>query len=641
MSDPMERPEPREEPAPPSAAPAAGDGIEEPVDPEDFVAADDRIIGKAFRWSLVVIGAVAAVALVAVYLANRPQAAPPVQAIEAAAPEAVHHPVSAPAIPFADVTRQAGIRFVHDNGAYGEKLLPETMGSGVAFFDLDGDGDQDLLFVNSAPWAFAPPGSYRPGPAPIQALYENDGSGRFTDITRRAGLDLSFYGTGVAVGDYDGDGRPDLFLTAVGPNHLLHNVGGRFEEVTAKAGVAGREGEWSTGAAFFDYDNDGDLDLFVANYVRWSRQIDLELDFRLTGVGRAYGPPQNFEGTYPYLYRNDGDGTFTDVSAQAGIQVNNPAPPNAPMAKSLGLLPIDADGDGWMDLLVANDTVRKFFFHNKGDGTFEEQGEFFGLAYDRDGNATGAMGVDAAYVRNDHNLGILISNFANEMTSVYVAQDDPSFYVDEAIGMGIGAPSRLALSFGLFLFDADLDGRLDVLQANGHLEDEINKVDPSQHYRQPAQLFWNAGPDAERGFIQVPAKDTGDLGRPIVGRSTAYADVDGDGDLDVVITQAADSPVLLRNDQALGHHWLRVKLVAPPPNRDAIGAWVELTAGGVTQRREVMPTRSYLAQVELPITFGLADATRVDALTVTWPDGTKQDVPVEGVDRLQVVRREG
>jgi hypothetical protein len=374
--------------------------------------------------------------------------------------------------------------------------------------------------------------------------------------------------------------------------------------------------------------------------VLWSREIDYQVDFRLDGVGRAFGPPQNYQGTFPHLYRNEGDGTFTDVSEAAGLHVINPAT-GVPVAKSLALAPIDVDRDGDLDVMVSNDTVQNFLFRNNGDGTFLEEAEHFGLAYDRNGNSTGAMGIDSAHFRNDHNLGFVIGNFANEMSSVYVTQDDPEFFVDEAITEGIGAPSRLMLSFGLFLFDYDLDGRLDVLQANGHVEEEIAKVDPSQRYRQPAQLFWNAGPGAGRGFVEVPPASTGDLAREIVGRGAAFADLDADGDLDVVLTQISGPPLVLRNDQDLGHHWLRVRLVGRAPNRDAIGAWVELTAGGVTQRRQVMPTRSYLSQVEPTVTFGLGELDRVDSLKVVWPDGTEETVEGVEVDRLRVVEQRG
>ncbi len=643
----------------------------------------EAVIGRAFRWSLAVFALVGAVVAAGVYLARREPPPPPaVEQTPVAAPRAAAAPVhEPPALPFTDVTREAGIDFRHVSGAHGERLLPETMGSGAAFFDYDGDGDPDLLLVNSEEWPAEPvapasrlgsgappegPGKTpargasadaaavadaagTPGRRPTLALYRNDtvtgGKGppvvRFTDVTREAGLAVSLYGMGVATGDYDGDGRVDVFVTAVGPNRLFRNQGdGSFREVTEQAGVTGAADAWSTGAAFFDYDGDGDLDLFVGNYVRWSREIDLQVDFRLTGIGRAYGPPTAFEGAHPYLYRNQGDGTFADVSAAAGVQVANPAT-GRPVAKALGVAPVDLDGDGRLDLLVANDTVQNFLLRNRGDGTFEEIGTAAGVAFDRDGAATGAMGIDTARYRNDEALAVAIGNFANEMTSFYVTQGVPDLLADEAIQAGIGPASRQALTFGLFFFDADLDGQIDLLQANGHLEAEINQVQPSQHYAQPAQLFWNCGPDCPAAYVPVPGQRLGDLARPMVGRGATYADVDGDGDLDVLLTENGGPPRLLRNDQALGHHWLRVRLLGRAPNPDAIGARVELTAGGVTQYRQVMPARSYLSQVELPVTFGLGQSAAVERLRVTWPDGSAEDVPVEGVDRLVTVRQAG
>ncbi len=603
---------------------------------EDFVPEDDRIIGRVFNWSLVAIAVVAAVALVVVYIDRQPAEIAPEQLIQADAPEAVvQQEAIAPQVRFTDITQRAGIDFIHVNGAYGDKLLPESMGGGAAFFDYDNDGDQDLLLVNSSVWPHRPPAD----PPPTTKFYRNDGTGVFEDISADVGLDIEAYNMGVALADYDSDGWTDVFLTAVGSNRLLHNQNGqRFVDITAQAGVAGGEAEWSSSAAFLDIDNDGDLDLFVANYVRWSKAIDDQLDYRLTGVGRAYGPPKDYQGTFPYLYRNNGDGSFTDITADSGVQVKNAAT-GAPAAKSLAISPIDVDQDGWMDLMVANDTVRNYFFHNKGDGTFEETGELFGLAYGPSGNATGAMGLDVGHYRNDHNIGFAIGNFANEMTSLYVTQDDPKFFVDDAIGEGIGAPSRRALTFGLFFFDYDLDGRLDMLQANGHLESEIEKVDASQEYRQAAQLFWNAGPDQTSGFILIPSNDAGDLGQKIVGRGATYADIDNDGDLDVLLTQIGGPPLLLRNDQASGHHWLRLKLKGQAPNRDAIGAWAELKAGGVLQRRQVMPTRSYLSQVELPLTFGLGAVDQIESLKVIWPDGSEQVVGDVKVDRLMVIEQ--
>ncbi|MEQ8764467.1 MAG: CRTAC1 family protein, partial [Planctomycetota bacterium] len=438
---------------------------------------------------------------------------------------------------------------------------------------------------------------------------------------------------------YDGDGDPDLYLTAVGPNKLLRNDNGRFLEVTQTAGVAGADDQWSSSAGFFDYDRDGDLDLFVCNYIRWSREIDQEINFTLNGRDRAYGPPTNYVGAQPYLFRNEGDGTFQEVAEEAGLHVQNRAT-GVPVGKSLAVIFEDIDEDGDLDVLVANDTVQNFLYRNEGDGSFEEIGELSGFAYDTGGNATGAMGIDAAFYRNDRTLGIGIGNFANEMTSLYVAGDGSGHFSDEAIIEGIGSPSRLRLSFGLLFFDYDLDGRLDLLQANGHLEEEISQIQASQQYRQPAQLFWNAGPSARACFVEVPEEEgTKDLYQAIVGRGVTCADIDLDGDVDVLLTQTGGRPKLLRNEQSLGHHWLRCKLIGAAPARDAIGAEVTLVAGGKTQKRRVMPTKSYLCQVELPITFGLGGATKIDSLTVRWPDGTQQPVTVEAVDRELIIQQ--
>ncbi|MCY3968334.1 MAG: CRTAC1 family protein [Acidobacteria bacterium] len=607
--------------------------------PEDeLVAEDDAVIGRAFARSLKVLAALAAAALIVVALRYVFRAAPEeAREIPVAAPRAVAAAPDVPAVAFTDITAEAGIDFVHVNGAEGEALLPETMGAGGAFFDFDRDGDQDLLLVNSTTW------DARADAGPTMALYENDGAGRFADRTAALGLATSFYGTGVAVGDVDNDGWVDLFVSAVGPNRLFRNVeGGRFEDVTASVGVAGADTEWSSSSAFFDADGDGDLDLLVGNYVRWSREIDIEVGYQLTGVGRAYGPPLNYGGTTMDFYRNDGSGSFTDVSEDAGMHILNPAT-DTPVAKTLGLAPVDVEGDGDIDVLVANDTVRNFLLVNDGSGVFAEEGGSYGLAYSREGAATGAMGADAADFRNDGELGFAIANFANEMTSLYVSQGDPTLWSDEAITAGIGAPSRRVLSFGLFFFDYDLDGRLDLLQVNGHLEDDIEIVEPSQQYRQAPQLFWNAGPDAASTFVPAEPPPGDGLTRELVGRGSSYADIDGDGDVDVLLLQTGDRPLLLRNDQETGHRWLRFLLRGDGErvNRDAIGAWVEVeqrtAAGAVVQRRRVMPTRSYQSQVEPVVTIGLGAPASVDELErveVLWPDGTRQAVEVAGLDRV-------
>lgn len=600
-------------------------------DPELDAPVDDRVIGRALRLS---VAAVVVIALIAagIWLATRSE---PVQTLvkEAPlqAPQAAPAPTrQPPAVTFTEVGQQWGIDFVHHNGAFGDHLLPETMGSGVAIFDMDNDGRQDLLLVNGNDW----PGQPATQPTPVSALYRNEDQGRFVNVTAGSGLDQPLYGTGVAVADVDGDGLRDVYLTAVGENRLLRNLGGgKFEDITASAGVAGAEDAWSSAALFFDYDQDGLVDLAVVDYVQWSPGIDAEIDYRLTGIGRAYGPPMNYAGTLMHLYRNGGGGRFVDVSAEAGVHVSNPAT-GLPMGKGLAVTALDIDADGWLDLAVSNDTVQNFLFRNTGDGGFEEVGAVSGFAYDNAGNATGAMGLDAAWYNDSGDLAVAIGNFANEMTSFYVAQDGSSLFTDESIVSGIGPESRQALSFGLFFFDYDLDGELDLLQTNGHIEYRINSVQPSQHYEQPSQLFWNCGASCARPMVPVAADASGDLARPIVGRGAAYGDLDNDGDLDVVITQVARAPLVLRNDQQLDHHWLRVVLRGQPGNGDAIGAVVSLSAGDRTQRRRQMPGRSYLSSVEPVVSFGLGETDVVDRLTVQWPGGGETVLERVAVDQV-------
>lgn len=538
-----------------------------------------------------------------------------------------------PSVVFREISVTAGIRFSHHNGTSGEKLLPETMGGGCAFFDVDGDGDQDLLFVNSSDW----PWSKSVSVVRSAVLYLNDGQGHFAESTA-AQIQTNLYGMGVATGDIDNDGFPDLLITCVGGNRLLRNEGGkRFVDITTASGLPESTANWSTSAAFFDYDRDGDLDLFVCNYIRWTRELDLSNDYRLPGLGRAYGPPMNFSGAFPLLYRND-DGRFLDITAQAGLQMTNRAT-GLPLGKSLGVSPVDLDGDGWLDLVVANDTVQNFVFHNDRNGRFTEIGGKTGVAYDPFGSARGAMGIDTARLYEDDRLAISIGNFANESTALYIASQDPLFFTDEALAAGIGGPTRSLLTFGVFFFDYDLDGSLDLLTVNGHIEPEISKVRPEQSYAQSAQLFWNSGRGLRQGgFSLVPPEKCGpDLYTPVPGRGSAFADIDSDGDLDVLITQVGGPPRLLRNEQALGHHWLRIKLAGSKSNRDAIGATVSLRVGDRVLVRQVMPTRGYLSQSELPLTFGLGSATAIQEAQVTWPDGTKEKLPALKIDTVNTV----
>ena len=531
------------------------------------------------------------------------------------------------------------VRFVHANGAAGQKFLPETMGSGVAAFDMDGDGDADLLFVNGKGWEAG-------APRTTAALYRNDtrpgGPMKFTDVTAGSGLEEAIHGMGVACGDIDGDGMVDVLMTGVGANRLWRNRGnGRFEDVTDAAGIP-RDTGWSTAAAWLDVDRDGDLDLFLAHYVEWSPEIDRRVNTMLAGVGRAYGQPWSYNGTAARLFLNEtqpgGAPRFRDASERSGLIVRNPVN-GQPLAKSLAVAPIDLNDDGWMDLVVANDTVQNLVFTNRHDGTFAEVGVASGIAFDAYGHPRGAMGIDAARFRDDDALGIAIGNFANEMNALYVSQParDQLVFADEAMPEGLGTASRQLLKFGLFFLDYDLDGRLDLLTANGHIEEQIERVQPEVRYRQPAQLFWNAG--SGPAFVPVAAAEAGpDLFVPRVGRGSAYADLDRDGDPDVVITQCGGPAVVLRNDQQGGHHWLRLRLVGRGANSGAIGAWVRARVNGRVLARHVMPTRSYLSQSELPIHLGLGKATRIDGLQVRWPDGRDEVVPVPEADREVVIR---
>jgi hypothetical protein len=610
-----------------------------PNESEEWVESDDRAISTGLRWSLVALITLGVVGTGAFFALRKTSGPAKVQVTPLAAPQTVQtaQKLTLPKVPFTEVSAAAGIQFRHFTGATGEKLLPETMGAGAAFFDADGDGDADLLLVNGNRWPWDTQGPASPG----CALYRNDtptgGAIRFTDISAGSGLETPFYGMGAAVGDYDNDGKPDVLITAVGGAHLFHNEGGgHFKDVTATAGVGGSPDEWSTAATWFDLDNDGDLDVFVASYVNWSRAIDAEVGYKIDGSTRAYGPPMNFQGSFPHLYRNDGGGRFTDISKEGGVQVTNPST-GVPAAKSLGVVAVDFNTDGFTDLIVANDTVQNFVFENQRDGHFKEVGALTGIAFDSYGNTRGAMGIDAARFTDDGKLGIAIGNFANEMTALYVGGTTAGLFTDESISWGIGPTSRLPLKFGVMFFDWDLDGRLDLVSINGHLEEEITKVQASQKYRQPAQLFWNAG---AAGFVPVGPEQAGSaLFTPIVGRGCAQADLDGDGDEDLLFTQTGGAPLLLRNARPIDRRWVRLKLVGTRANRDALGATVQLKAGGKTQWRTVTANRGYLSSSALPITFGLGEATGVESIEVVWPGGQRQSVPAPQPGTVTEVRQ--
>jgi len=544
-----------------------------------------------------------------------------------------------PRLPFTDITASAGISFSPITGATGEKLLPESMGGGVAFLDHDGDGDQDLLFVGGRVWPQDEPAGSQPSSL---ALYANDGSGRFTDETVAAGLDTVLYGMGVAVGDIEGDGDDDLFITALGSNRLYRNDGGFFVNVTEQAGVAGSADDWSTAAGFADLDGDGDLDLLVANYLTWSREIDLANDRKLIGVpGRSFNAPTYFDGQAPLLFMNRGDGVFDEVGEAAGLHVFDKTSGEL-VNKTLAWLFIDMDADGDTDVFAANDTTRNLLFMNDGNGGFEERGRELGVAYDAFGSPTGAMGVDAGFFSGGEELGLFVGNFSDEASSAYVGVPGDGFLFENSVALGLATLTRPALTFGLLLLDVDLDGRLDLLQINGHLEPTIDDAPGGQTWRQAPQLFWNAGTQSRPPFRLAPGRQIGDLATPIVGRGAAAADIDADGDLDLVLTRAGGRPILLRNDQESGHHYLRCVLRGRPGSPTAIGAVVELDVGGTTMRRRIDPNRSYLSQVERVATFGLGEHDEVDGLRVRWPDGNLQTFEVPGVDRtLKLVQTVG
>jgi enediyne biosynthesis protein E4 len=524
---------------------------------------------------------------------------------------------AAPASPpvFTDVTAASGIKFRHVNGAFGKKFLPETLGSGCAFLDYDNDGWQDILLINSTHFPS------QAGAAGYPALYHNNKNGTFTDVTREAGLAVEMYGMGVAAADYDNDGNVDVYVTALGQNRLFRNQGGgKFKDVSAAAGVA-HEG-FSTGAMWLDYDRDGHLDLFVADYVEWTAANDLFCS--LDGKSKSYCTPESYKGRSPTLYHNRGNGTFEDVTKKAGLL--------DPASKALGVALIDVDDDGWPDIFVANDTQPNRLYRNRRDGTFQDMGMTAGVAFNEAGVARAGMGVDAADIDGSGRQTLVIGNFSNEMMSLYV-NDGKGLFIDEAPSSGIGRASLLTLTFACFFFDYDLDGMPDIFAANGHVADDINTVQPKITYAQPAHLFRNAG---KRRFEEVTAKSGAALQQRVVARGAAYADIDNDGDLDLLVTANNGPARLLRNDGGNRSKMLRMKLIGSTSNRDAIGTKVKITAAdGSILRGMVKTGSSYCSQSELLLTFGLGSAAAVKAIEVTWPNGKVETLP--GADASQTI----
>lgn len=512
-------------------------------------------------------------------------------------------------IEFTDVTAQAGIRFKHNNGAFGKKYLPETMGSGGAFLDYDNDGWQDILLVNSTKWPTAGKGAKT-----YLALYHNNQDGTFTNATQGSGLGVEMYGLGCAIADFDNDGRQDIYITAVGPNHLFRNLGnGKFADVTARAGVG--DPGFSTSAAWFDYDKDGRLDLFVCNYVEWSIETDVQCT--LDGTNKSYCTPQKYKGQSSTLYRNRGNGTFENVTQRAGL--------NDPTNKALGVALLDYDGNGYLDLFVANDTEPNKLYKNNGNGTFTDVGLTAGVAFSEAGTARAGMGVDAADYDGSGRPGIIIGNFTSESMALY-RNEGNGLFTDEAGSSNIGKMSNQSLTFATFFFDYDLDGLPDILAVNGHVSDDISAVQPKVKYAQPPHLFRNRG---KRKFEEVSHRVGRALGRSIVGRGAAYGDFDNDGDLDLLITANNGPARLLRNDNANQNDLLRVKLIGAKSNRDGIGAKVTLKGPKGERMWNIVKTgSSYCSQSELPLVFGLGkpEGERTVSLDVLWPSGRKDSV---------------
>ncbi len=529
----------------------------------------------------------------------------------------IRNSTSAETLPqFTEITKTAGIDFVHNSGAFGKRYLPETMGSGCAFLDYDNDGWQDILLVSGRDWPGHPTGKRQ-----TCALYRNNQDGTFTDATQAAGLAVELYGIGVAVGDYDKDGYDDIYISCLEEDHLFRNRGNAtFADLTKQAGI--HNPGFGTSCAWLDYDKDGYLDVYVANYVEWTMATDLFCT--LDGTNKSYCTPESYAGQSSRLFRNRGDGTFADVSRIARIEDRT--------SKSLGVCVFDYNADGWPDIFEANDTQPNKLYHNNGDGTFIERGMVTGFAYSENGVATGAMGIDAGDYDGSGRESLVIGNFSNEMINLY--HNESEIFIDDAPVANMGNASLLTLTFACFFFDFDLDGKLDVFAANGHVEPEINSVQREVTYAQVPHLFHNLG---NGRFEEVMSQVGSDLAKPVVGRGGAYGDIDNDGDWDLLVTTSNGPAHLFRNDGGNQNHWIKLKLIGTKSNRNGIGAKVTIKSSSGTQTRTLKSGGSYASQSELALIFGIGTDAQIDSIEVRWPSGIVSQFGNVKPDQLLVV----
>ncbi len=520
-------------------------------------------------------------------------------------------------IHFTDITEAAGIHFIHNNGAFGKKFLPETMGPGVAFIDYDNDGWQDIFIVNGTAW----PG--HPGRVSTPVLYHNNHDGTFTDVTKKAGLAIPMYGMGVAVGDYNNDGYDDLFVTAYGQNHLFRNNGnGTFTDVTKQAGLV-TSPEFGAGAAWVDLNRDGHLDLLVANYVDWSPQKDLYCT--MDGKTKSYCTPETYPGASVRLWRNRGNGTFEDVTKKAGLY--------NPTSKSLGIAILDANQDGWPDIAISNDTQPNKLYINNRNGTFTEQGVAAGIAYSEDGVARAGMGIDAADYDRSGYPSLVVTNFSNQMIALYHNERN-GLFVDTAPTSEIGRSSLLTLGFGCFFFDYDLDGWPDLYVADGHLDDSIERIQQRIHFAEPPHLYHNL---AGKAFEDVASSMGQSFDAARVARGAAYGDINNDGAPDIVIT-TNNGPAALFLNQGTTNHALRIKLIGTKSNRDGIGAVVSVKSPTTSQTQMLHSGSSYLSASELVLTFGLGTSSKASSIEIRWPSGAVDHLSNISADQIVSVR---